>query len=76
MAIGDYNEGKAECRPAAIEDDKLAGAVVGLVIIAGIVGFLFFMMYDRTPPGSSATSEPTTVMATQTSPKKMPPPMN
>ena len=74
MTIGDHNERErlAEGRLAASETN-VAGIVVGLIIIAAIVGFIFFMMYDRTPPGSSATSQPTTVTA---QPKKMPPPMN
>ena len=77
MTIGDYNERElAEGRRGASKETKIAGIVVGLIILAAIVGFIFFMMYDRTPPGSSASSQPTTVTAPQTQPKKMPPPMN
>jgi hypothetical protein len=77
MAIGDYDDrGRlAEDRRAAAEEGRetsVAGIVIGILVVAAIIGFVFFMIYDRSPPGSTATSP--TVTAPDTQPRTEAPP--
>jgi hypothetical protein len=71
MAIGDYEhrDRLAAGRRAVAEETSVGGIVLGIVIVAAIIGAIFFLFYDRTPSGSTATSERPTVTAPQTQPK-------
>ena len=68
IVVGSDNESTQE-GPMAKEDaardareEKLdmgmAAGTVAIVVVAALVGFLYLMLYDRTPTGSSATSAP------------------
>ena len=39
-------------------DMGIAGGTIAIVVVAALAGFLYLMLYDRTPTGSSATSAP------------------
>ena len=39
-------------------DMGIAGGTVAIVAVAALVGFLYLMIYDRPPTGSSATTAP------------------
>ena len=39
-------------------DMGIAGGTVAIVVVSALAGFLYLMLYDRTPTGSSATSAP------------------
>ena len=69
MAIGDYEgrDGLASERREAAEETSVAGIVISIVFVTAVIAFVFFMLYDRTPLGSTAISEPT-VSAPQTQP--------
>ena len=57
-------------------DMGIAGGTVAIVVVSALAGFLYLMLYDRTPTGSSATSAPnkqttqpqTTTLPTSTAP--------
>lgn len=63
----------ASDRREAAEETSVAGIVISIVFVTAIIGFVFFMLYDRTPPGSTAISEPS-VSAPHTQTKTIGPP--
>ena len=51
------NEDARDAREEKL-DMGIAGGTVAIVVVAALAGFLYLMLYDRTPTGSSATSAP------------------
>jgi hypothetical protein len=58
MAMRDYDvrERLANGRRAVAELTSVVGIVLGIVIVAAILGVIFFILYDRTPSRSTVTS--------------------
>jgi hypothetical protein len=78
MAIGDYDErGRLAARARRESEAGMSGIAIALGLLVGalLIGLLAYIYTDRTPPGSTATSEPA-VTSPQTQPKTTAPPAN
>jgi hypothetical protein len=75
MATSDYDRDRIARNNRSDNTGMSAtGIIFGLVVAALLIGFIAFAFTDRTPSGSTATSERPTVTAPQTPPRTATPP--